>query len=525
MGVVYRAHDNKLNRTVALKFLPQELSRDEDANQRFIQEAQAASALNHPNVCVLHDIKQADDGRLYIVMPFYEGQTLKYRIQGEQLDVARAREIARQVAIGLEAAHRRGIVHRDIKPANIMVTDDDRAVILDFGLAKLTGGIELTTTGSTLGTAPYMSPEQIRGEAVDHRTDLWSLGVVLYEMLAKRRPFDASYHQAVAFQILNDEPLPLDSEDDLALLVEDLLSKDPNDRPASGAEVATRLGATEKRNVQAIRSAFSLKWLVGMGIVLTAVAAAILSLGRLGSPDESLRVHQPRLVVLPFANQGEVDDEYFAVGVSDEITTRLTEVSALRVIPTGSARKYRDTNMSPAEIGEELKVDYLLEGSVRWARLADGSSRIRINPRLVRIHGNTQLWAQTYDRSIDDVFAVQTDVAMQVVNNLNVRLLSSEGEALADRPTDNVGAYNAYFRGRSYAVGTDFERAIPLLEQAITDDPEFLSAYYELHRMYAKLNGFTLPSIRPSSIKRLPGCSADWRASTDSLRRLRSLEA
>jgi len=190
MGVVYKAHDAHLKRDVALKFLPPELSRDPKANARFMQEAQAASALEHPNVCSVHDIRETDDGRFYIVMPLYQGQTLKYRLKDGPLDPDLATDIARQVGQGLEAAHKSGIIHRDIKPANIMVLDDGRVVIVDFGLAKLTGGLELTKTGTTVGTAFYMSPEQVRGEAVDHRTDIWSLGVVLFQMLTGSRPFE-----------------------------------------------------------------------------------------------------------------------------------------------------------------------------------------------------------------------------------------------------------------------------------------------------------------------------------------------
>jgi len=198
MGVVYKARDTKLDRDVALKFLPPDLSRDQEANERFMQEAKAASALNHENVCVVYDIKETEDGRLFIVMPLYDGQTLKYRYEAGSLDSDQAVDIVRQIASGLAAAHDKGITHRDIKPANIMVTDSGRVIILDFGLAKLTGGLDLTKTGSTVGTAFYMSPEQVRGESVDARADLWSLGVVFYQLLTGKRPFDGEYEQAVS---------------------------------------------------------------------------------------------------------------------------------------------------------------------------------------------------------------------------------------------------------------------------------------------------------------------------------------
>ena len=235
MGVVYKAEDLRLARTVALKFLPPELTRDPDAKSRFLQEARAASALDHPNICTIHEVGETDDGQLYLAMPFYDGETLRKRIERGPLPIDEAVDIAEQIARGLAKAHRGGIVHRDIKPANLMVTSDGVVKILDFGLAKLAGAAAITRTGSSVGTPAYMSPEQSRGEEVDHRTDLWSLGVVLYEMVAGRRPFRGEHEQAILYSLLHEEPKPLaelrpEAPPELERIVEGLLAKDPAQR-------------------------------------------------------------------------------------------------------------------------------------------------------------------------------------------------------------------------------------------------------------------------------------------------------
>ncbi|MDX1741082.1 MAG: serine/threonine-protein kinase, partial [Rhodothermales bacterium] len=246
MGVVYLAQDLELDRTVALKFLPAHLTTDQEANERFVQEAKAASALNHPNVCTIHEIGRTENGQQFIAMAHYPGETLKTRLAEGRMTVDAAVEIIRQLADGLARAHRQGVVHRDIKPANIILTEDNRAVILDFGLAKLAGAADLTKTGSTLGTVPYMSPEQARGEHLDHRTDIWSVGVILYEMLAGRRPFIGEYDQAVVYAILNEEPPPLTSlnpevPESLGRVVERTLHKDPEQRYSDIIELANDL--------------------------------------------------------------------------------------------------------------------------------------------------------------------------------------------------------------------------------------------------------------------------------------------
>ncbi len=242
MGVVYKAKDTKLGRIVALKFLPPQFSSDEGAKKRFMQEAQAASALDDPHICTIHDIAEADDGQLFIVMAFYDGSTLKYLVDSEDLNVERATSIARQVALGLGTAHDNGIVHRDVKPANIMVTERGIVKILDFGVAKLGESSDLTREGSTIGTAAYMSPEQARGEGVDYRSDIWSIGAMLYELLSGKRPFGGGYEAAVAYSILNEEPAALTNvPEELATIVASALSKDPASRPASAVDLANLL--------------------------------------------------------------------------------------------------------------------------------------------------------------------------------------------------------------------------------------------------------------------------------------------
>ena len=493
MGIVYRALDTKLDRDVALKFLPPEVSRDDEANARFTQEARAASALNHPNVCSIYDIKETDDGRLFIVMPFYDGETLKYRVEDGSLDRDQALSVARQVADGLAAAHKKDIVHRDIKPANIMVTDDGHAVILDFGLAKLTGGLELTRTGSTIGTAYYMSPEQIRGEAIDHRSDVWSLGVVLYQMLTGNRPFQGDYEQAISYAILNHHP-ENDLDPDTAQIVARCLKKATNERFQSAKDVSdalnelgstsgTRCVSPEKRSRGRSHKTIG----VGAGAV-TAILLAIFFAFKSGGEAPGGSVPDPtRLVVLPFDNLGSPDDDYFADGMTEEITMRLASLSGMAVISQNTATHYRNTEKTIGEIGSELDVNYVLGGSVRWDKRPGGEETVRITPRLIRVSDDTNVWTETYERTIEGVFAIQSEVAENVANELNVTLLDREIAEISKPPTDNIEAYQAYLQGVAISRDNTLGRAqaAPSLELAVRLDPDFADAYFHLGEVYA----------------------------------------
>jgi serine/threonine protein kinase len=444
MGVVYKAQDVRLGRMVALKFLPPDTARVEETRQRFVAEARAAAALSHPNVAVVYDVDEADE-RSFIIMELLEGETLKSRIQAERMSIARAQAIAIQVAEGLQAAHDRGIVHRDIKPANLLLTRDGTVKILDFGLAKdVAGESDLTRTNMTVGTLGYMSPEQIMASGVDHRSDLWSLGVVLYEMLAQQLPFRREGEAAVLYDILNNEPEGIDrrrpdTPPALAGLVHQLLQKRPDNRPASAAEVARRL----------------------RGLADGAAAGA--------PPAKSI-------AVLYFENMStDQEGEHICAGITEDILTDLSKVGELRVVSRTDVLPFRNKEVNIRQVAEALRVNYVLEGSVRRA-----GQRIRITAQLIDAREGYHLWAERFDGLVDDIFDLQNEVAQKIAGALKVSLTSSEAEALARKPTDDLRAYDLYLRGRDLLNRrgrSHTQAAIRLFESALEIDPDFTAAY------------------------------------------------
>jgi serine/threonine protein kinase/Flp pilus assembly protein TadD len=515
MGIVYAARDRRLNRLVALKFLPPHLSSEEEAKQRFVQEAQAASALDHPNICTVYEIGETEEGQMYIAMAHYGGETLKARLQaaksGERpLDQSKTAEIALGMVQGLAAAHKRGIIHRDIKPANVMVTETGLVKVLDFGLAKLSDSLDLTKSGSTLGTAPYMAPEQVRGESLDARTDLWSLGVVMYEMLTGAQPFVGDYEQAIAYGILNEAPEPIQGIDPaLTTIVDRLLQKDPADRHQSAEEVvadlkrytlsgssatatAQALPNTSPRQTRRIIVAFS-------AVTLVAIAALAISLLRTGetgrSDPRSSGVTPDRVMVavLPFKNLGPAEDEYFAAGITEEIISRLAKIEGLGVISRTSAFKYQETDKSIGEIASELGVEYVLEGSVRWSR-GENVSKVRITPTFIQAVDDTPLWSDTYDESLDDIFSVQSSIAQRVVGQLELAARPETFEMEA--PTANLEAYQFYLKGLEYSAylgSADVEfraRTVDAFEQTVRLDPFFAEAWAQLSIAHAEMVHF-----------------------------------
>ncbi len=463
MGVVYKAEDTKLKRTVALKFLAPDLTRDPQAKERFTHEAQAASALDHPNICNIHDIGETDDGQLFIVMACYQGESLKERLQRGSLGIDEALEIAGQVAFGLSKAHEKGIAHRDIKPANIILTNDGGAKIVDFGLAKLAGRVRLTRTGTTLGTIAYISPEQARGEEVDERTDIWSLGVVLYEMIAGRLPFESDYDQAMIYSILSEQPKPLrsvrpDVPAELEQVVKKALQKDLRGRFQHMDEFLTELRAVKKH-----REAESSKL------------------------DHDGRKSLSSIAVLPFVNMSaDPENEYLSDGLAEEIINALTRIPGLRVIARTSSFVVGRLGLDIREAGTRLGVESILEGSVRRA-----GSRVRVTAQLVSTRDGLHLWSERYDRELTDLLALEDDVAAAIADRLRGELDRPGGERR--RQAVNHEAYVSFLEGRHhFARGTPeaLMRAIECYRRAIEQDTGFALAYDSLAELHWFLGFF-----------------------------------
>ena len=444
MGVVYKAEDSKLKRTVALKFLPRELTRDTQAKARFVQEAQAAAALDHPNICAVFEIGEAE-GSTYIAMPYVKGQSLKEKIVLGPLPVAEAIDIANQVAEGLKEAHERGIIHRDIKPANIMLTEKGQAKIMDFGLAKLEAGVDLTRTMAVIGTAAYMSPEQARGEEVDHRTDIWSFGATLYEMLTGQKPFGQKHDQALLYSILNDTteamsrirpevPKPLDR------VIQKSLEKDRTRRYQNMSELLKDLKSAP-------------------------------------GPGLSIPKADKSIIVLPFEDISPgKDNEYFSDGLAEEIITDLSHVHDLLVISRSSATTFKGTKKTIPEIAQAVNVRYVLEGSVRKA-----GNNLRITAQLIDSTNDTHVWADKYSGTLDDVFDIQEKVSRSIAKALKVKLSSDEAKRISERPIDNVEAYECYLkavRELGHFTGEGAKSALKFLEEALRrfESNEFIYA-------------------------------------------------
>ena len=496
MGVVYKAHDSKLDRAVTLKFLASHLSKDPEANERFVREAKAASALDHPNICTIYDIGEDDQGQLFIAMAFYEGQTLKHHL-AEGLSVDECVNIAVQVAEGLERAHEAGIVHRDIKPPNLMVTDRGQVKILDFGVAKLGGSAAFTKTGSTLGTVAYMSPEQTHGEEVDARTDLWALGVVMYEMLTGQRPFRGDYDQAVVYSILNEEPKPVaalnaEAPEGLVQVVEKLLQKDPAERYQRVEDLlpdlkAFRSADTESVSVQAMEAAPVVpsmwRW-VTMGIpVVLILLGGLWALSRLGSEPAGPVTPGARtaIAVLPFEVQGGEDLAYLEEGMVTLLATKLDGAGTLRSVDPKALRGYLARNpdrVLDPQAGREVAVHFGAGSFILGTVLRAGTE--------------TQLLASLYDTEGTKLTEAQASFAndeqfMQAVDALAQQLVSvfldevdQQMASLATGTTTSFPALKAYLEAEQAVRDERFQQAVEAARQAVEADSTFALGWYLL---------------------------------------------
>jgi serine/threonine protein kinase/tetratricopeptide (TPR) repeat protein len=501
MGVVYLAHDSKLGRSVAIKSMPAKLQTSSTAQVRFKREAKLLASLNHPNIAVIHDIIEENNSG-FLILEYIPGQTLAERIAREPLKLHEALSIGQQVAEAISAAHEKGIVHRDLKPGNIKITPDGRVKVLDFGLAKTSGSegkhLEATVTqpGRVMGTPAYMSPEQACSKQIDKRSDIWSLGCIMYEMLTGHLPFDGETITEILARIIEREPnwemLPEDTPSNIRVLLQRCLEKNPNQRLQHIGDVAIEIRETLNTPVTAppvttpsstlLKTQTTARDKRRTAVMIIAIAFIIISvisvwLIKDKQPQSSPR--DKRLVVLPFDYLGPAGEEWFTDGLTDEITTHLGYIHGLAVISRQSAIGFKKIGISPQMV-KEHNLDYFLEGTVQYDKVSDPNSPVRIRIQLVKAADNTQMWQESFDKNMVNIYLLQSDIAERVAQALNVNLFQTESQALVSRPIENLEAHNLYLQGmfnlreetpEGTKIGLDY------LRQAIEKDPTDPLAY------------------------------------------------
>ncbi|MBP1610447.1 MAG: serine/threonine protein kinase with repeat, partial [Acidobacteria bacterium] len=513
MGVVYKAEDTTLGRFVALKFLPEAVSKDRHALERFQREAKAASALNHPNLCTIHEIRQ-HGGQHFIAMEYLEGQTLKQHILGKPLQTDEILDLGIQIADGLDAAHAGEIIHRDIKPGNIFITKRGHAKILDFGLAKLNVGKQkiesaaptetmeemLTIPGTAVGTIAYMSPEQVRGEALDTRTDIFSLGVVLYEMATGKRPFEGTTSGVVFNAILSQAPtapirLNPDLPGELERIINKAMEKDRKLRYQAASELCIDLQRLKRDSdsgkslvtaAEATQAKAGRRWLLyaALAVVLVAIAGtgAYVYLGRGGEPIDSI-------AVMPFVNVGgDPDTEYLSDGISESLINNLAQLPNLRVVPRSVTFRYKGIEVDAQKVGKDLNVRSILMG-----RVVQRGDSLNVQAELVDVQKVSQLWGAQYNRKLPDLLTVQETITTEISDKLRLRLTGVTQKLLTKRYTENTEGYQLYLRGRYYwnqRTEEGFKKGIQYFNQAIEKDPDYALAYAGLADSYLMLGGY-----------------------------------
>ena len=513
MGVVYKAEDVKLDRSVAIKVLSPHLSADEKAVARFVHEAKAASALDHANIGTIYEIDDTPNGETFIAMAYYEGETLRERIDRGGMELDETLGIIEQVTRGLERAHEAGIVHRDIKPSNIIMTRHGEAKVIDFGLAKLTGGTKLTKEGSTFGTAAYMSPEQALGEETDQRSDIFSLGVIFYEMLAGERPFRGEHESALLYEIVHEKHKPLrdleiDIDPAIESIIDRVLAKDRNERYEGVSEFATDLVALREGRLSDLKTASSMhkriptrRSLLVVGVV--AVAIIITTLYIKIWREETI----DSIAVLPLENMSDDEGEdYFVDGMTDELISRLARIGGLKVISRTSVMQYRGSSKPLPEIAGELNVKTVLEGSV----LRIGN-RVRIAVKLIHAGTDRSMWAESYERDIHDILQLQSEVALDIARNIKIELTSFDREEITGNLAVSTEAHEAYLKGRYYVdqrTPDALNKGLKYFELSIEEDSSYALAYAGIADTYLILAAYSLedpdyiyPRARQAALK------------------------